>query len=565
MDEQIKNLLNKTSAELDLIFLETDVNGTIVYVNEAFVRLSGCSLDALVGMDFNLFRHPELPQWVFDDLWREVGGGHPWQGTIKIKVNGFTDGWLHATVTPVMRSGQMAGYLFFLKHPSGQNISDAEKFHRREVSPLQTSSIRRWFGSLSLQNKLQVMIQPILLIGGVLATLGVYSQMKASLMDNAQRRAEATAMQVIDSANMLMVTGEISIPDNRRLMIKKIMEGQQLQSLKLLRTDQVVRQFGAGLPEEHLDDPLVMQTIANAVAKGESIPYFVLDSVNEKPIFRAITPYIESRGFHGTDCLACHQVQIGSSNGASDISIDLSGAFARLHTAIMTLVAGQIILQAFLFFFIGWVERRFVSRPVGKIKDHLSQIVNGDYSSSLDISGRDEIGELLCSVQTTKLLLGSAVNQSAEKMADILDKKDLLERQSRVLENIILSHEKVSQWKEFVQEILGSFHSVFAYNIFYIAFAEKHGLSLFIYYMNSYSAEEKKLARTVLTMGMLSKLNLPIDAALDIEEFQVRETEELMLIGEIKMLTVAVPGDKKVDLAGLLGVAYGSSRSLNEL
>ena len=561
MDE---NILHEARSELELIFLETDLNEIVVYANEALIKLSGYSRDELLGMNFDIVRHPDMPQWVFDELWKTLRGGHPWHGVIKNKTRNGTHYWVHTTASPVMRSGEVSGYLFFWKQASELEAVEAEKRCGVGVMPHQPFSMRRWFDGLRLQSKLQIMIQPVLLIAGALAMFGIYSQMKASMMDNAQRRAEATAMQVIDSANILMITGEISKSENRKLMIKKIMEGQQLQSLKLVRTNQVVQQFGAGLPEEHLDDPLVIQTIKNSVDQGQSIPYFALEFIGGVPVFRAITPYIESHNFHGTDCISCHQVQVGSSNGASDIVIDLSDDFKRLHTAILTLIAGQSTLHIFLFFFISWVDRRFVSRPIEKIKNNLSEIVNGDYSSSLDISGRDEMGELLCSVQTTKLLLGSAVNQSAEKMEEILVKKDLLERQSRVLENIILSHEKVSQWKEFVQEILGSFHSVFAYNIFYIAFAEEHGLALFIYYMNSYSEEEKRMARTVLTMGMLSKLNLPLDASLDIEEFQVRESEECIPIGEIKMLTVAVPGEQKVDLAGLLGVAYGSSRSLSD-
>ncbi len=71
----------------------------------------------------------------------------------------------------------------------------------------------------------------------VTATYAVYSEMKSSIMDNMQRRAEASAMQAIDSANMLMVTGMVSAPESLRLMIKKIIEGQHLKSLHLVRTD----------------------------------------------------------------------------------------------------------------------------------------------------------------------------------------------------------------------------------------------------------------------------------------------------------------------------------------
>ncbi|WP_434782781.1 MAG: EAL domain-containing protein [Ferrovum myxofaciens] len=550
--------------ESDAFYIETDLDGIITYVNDTFVKMSGFSRNELIGENLNIVHHPYMPQWAFEDLWKTVKGGHPWQGIIKNRTKSSAQYWVRATVSPVMRSGQVVGYLSLWQKPSRLEISEAEKLYRMAEAPRPPFSIQRWFSNLNLQTKLQIMIQPALLIVGVLATFGVYSQMKATMIDNVQRRAVATAMQVIDSANMLMVTGEISIPANRKLMIKKIMEGQHLQSLRLMRTDQVVRQFGPGLPEEHLDDPVVKRTIENSVAQGKSIPYFALEFAEGKPVFRAITPYIVSHNFHGTDCLVCHHVQVGSSNGASDLMIDLSGDLKRLHTTILSLIAGLSLLQIFMFSFIGWVNRRFVSRPIEKIKKHLHEIVDGDYLNPLDVTRRDEMGELLCSVQTNKLLLGSSVNQTAEKLADTLVKKDLLERQSRVLENIILFHEKVSQWKKFVQEILTNFYSIFSFNVFFIAFAEKQDLSIFIYYVGSYTEEAKAIARTRFTEEMIAKLNLPLDALLNIEEFQILESGEYATFGDMKMLIVAVPGEKKLNLAGLVGVACGTVQSLSE-
>ncbi len=217
-------------------------------------------------------------------------------------------------------------------------------------------SIRKWFDNLSLQNKIHLQIQPMLIALLSMATFFIYQQMKSNIISNQTQRAEGVAMQVIDTANMLMVTGAISNPGDRQLMIKKIIEGQRLASLRLVRTEQVVRQFGPGLPEEHLDDPLVKRTIEHSVRTGKSIPYISIELVNGRPMLRAITPYIESRGFHGTDCLACHHVAVGSSNGASDLRIDLSENFRRLDKTLTELVIGQAGLQLLLFFFIGWVS-----------------------------------------------------------------------------------------------------------------------------------------------------------------------------------------------------------------
>lgn len=152
---------------------------------------------------------------------------------------------------------------------------------------------------------------------------------------------------------------------------------------------------------------------------------------------------------------------------------------------------------------------------------------------------------------------------TVDDLAHTLIEKDLFERQSNVLENIILSHEKVSQWKIFVQEILAGFHSIFPFNFFFIAFAEEHSLSLFVYFIGDYSDEVKAQVRSRLANQMLAKLKLPADAPLDIEEFHIPADEKYDSIDDVKMITVPVPDLEMLNLAGLLGVAYGSMHKLS--
>ncbi len=157
-------------------------------------------------------------------------------------------------------------------------------------------------------------------------------------------------------------------------------------------------------------------------------------------------------------------------------------------------------------------------------------------------------------------LLGE-FNETLTDLSTILIEKDLLERQSRVLERVILSHEHVTQWKDFVQEILLDFHAIFPFNFFYIAFAEEHGLSLYLYYLGNYSDEVKDSARYMLAQQMISSLNLPGDTPLDMEEFIVKQDGLINQVDDIRMITVAVP-EHTPKLAGLLGVAYASINDL---
>ena len=155
-------------------------------------------------------------------------------------------------------------------------------------------------------------------------------------------------------------------------------------------------------------------------------------------------------------------------------------------------------------------------------------------------------------------------DRTSRSLAGTLLEKDLLERQSQVLETIVLSHEKVTQWKAFVQEVLLGFHDYFPFDLFFIAFAEENALSLYIYYMGTFPQEVKDAARNNLSRDMVSHLKLPPDVALDIEEFQVpgRKGRDVGSIENIRMITVPVQDIEASNLAGLLGIAYASMDEL---
>ncbi len=407
-----------TQREIDfpeslVLISRTDTHGIITDANESFIVVSGFSRGELLGQPHNIVHHPDMPAWAIEDLWTTVRFGNVWRGIIKQKAKNGDHYWVRATVSPVMNHGHVEGYLSLRKKPSKSEVLKAEALYRRYpvTAPPRRISLRRWFSGLAMQYKMQVIIQPILFVLLTGSTAFTYHQIRNSILDDAVAKGEAVAMQVIDGANMLMVTGAIGDKDNRRLLIKKIIEGQKLSSLRLVRAEQVVKQFGEGLPEEKLDDPLVKATIEKSVRQGKSVPSVTLATINGQPMLRVITPYIESHNFHGTDCLLCHQVEVGSSNGASDLTLDLSREFSRLHTIILSLVVAQIALQALFYLAFKWASRRYFARPMVAVSGHLDEIVAGDFGRMVDIDGRDEVGKLMNKVQSTKVLMGAVIDR----------------------------------------------------------------------------------------------------------------------------------------------------------
>jgi methyl-accepting chemotaxis protein/aerotaxis receptor len=390
-----------------VIVSKTDENGIITYVNDAFVEISGFSQEELVGKKHNLVRHPDVPSWVFSDLWHAVKNGYPWRGIIKNRAKNGNSYWVRATVVPIIKDSKTTGYLALMKKPDGAEIHSAETLYKSVRHPISKMSFHTWFRNLSLQIKLQIVIQPFLLVLFGIATFALSNSIKSIMMDSAQQRAEGIANEVIDGANMLMVTGKYGEADSRQLLIKKISASGNIVGLRLARAEPVIQQFGPGLPEEHVQDETERQVIATRM------PSYGLSVLGGLTIYRAVTPYTATHDFHGTDCMNCHLADEGAVMGVSNIEIDMTKEFHKYHTAILGLVIGQALLQLSLFFIIRWVVKRFVVKSVEEINVHLNGMVNGDMSQLLDITRRDEMGKVLCAVQSTMVLLSSIIDQIA--------------------------------------------------------------------------------------------------------------------------------------------------------
>ena len=413
-----------------LIVSKTDLKGIITYVNDAFVEMSGFSREELLGKNHNMVRHPDMPPSAFKWLWDTLDAGLPWRGIVKNRCKNGDHYWVKALASPIKEKGKVVGYLSVRGAPTRNEITSAEALYKQlneSGAAIESKFDRYKFKNLALSLKLQILIQPILFILLASATFFLYEQMKTTMLDNARQRVEATAMQVIDTANMLMVTGMISDPDNRKLMIKKIIEGQQLKSLRLIRTDQVVQQFGPGLPEENLDDPVVKNVIESSVKEGKSVPYFSQSEVDGKTLFRAITPYIESHSFHGTDCLSCHNVKEGSSNGASDITLDLTADVDRLQYLLKMLIVSQVILQLFIFLVIRTSFKKFVERPLVGMENRFEEVIEGNLNEDIGIAGRDEIGILFCKLQVMQSQIQVMLDEMALAADVIMERSNELD------------------------------------------------------------------------------------------------------------------------------------------
>ncbi|TSE25873.1 Aerotaxis receptor [Tepidimonas sediminis] len=109
----------------------TDPKGRITYANSAFIAVSGFDVAELTGQPHNIVRHPDMPPEAFADMWATIKGGESWTALVKNRRKDGDHYWVRANATPMVRDGQLAGYLSVRTAPTRAEIEAAEALYRR--------------------------------------------------------------------------------------------------------------------------------------------------------------------------------------------------------------------------------------------------------------------------------------------------------------------------------------------------------------------------------------------------------------------------------------------------
>jgi len=440
---------------------KTDTKGITTYANDAFVAISGYTRAELIGVNHNIVRHPDMPPQAFKWLWDTLKAERPWRGVVKNRCKNGDHYWVRATVAPIIEGGQIIGYVSVRKPPTREQIAGAEALYRelnqsgdQIVSKYERLKIKNW----SMKGKLQAAIQIPLLVILTIAQLYMTSSLKDDALEMAGENGSLVANQIIDSSNILMVTGQIGEANNRTLLLKKAMASGSVKSAQMVRVQQVVEQYGAGLPDEQIKDEVQRQVIAS----GKQRITFAKDEHGD-PIMRVTTPYLASKDFHGTDCTTCHTVPADTVLGASDVVVDLKADFTRINKMEMRMLIGQIALQIFLLFFIGYCVDKFIRRPMNAVNKEFRNIMEGNLDTELDISIQDEMGKLLCEIQTMQCYLRTMVDEIVTPVGQMQKRiKDMDARVSGIADNAVNEQGHIQQiastMEEFSQSVVEVAH-----------------------------------------------------------------------------------------------------------
>lgn len=119
----------------DVIVSKTDLSGRITYANRSFMRIANFPERALLGVQHNIVRHPDMPRGAFKLLWDTLGQEREFFAYVK---NLTADGryyWVFANITPDRDArGRIVGYFSVRRRPSKAAIEALQPIYREMLA-----------------------------------------------------------------------------------------------------------------------------------------------------------------------------------------------------------------------------------------------------------------------------------------------------------------------------------------------------------------------------------------------------------------------------------------------
>ncbi|HLP98805.1 MAG TPA: CHASE domain-containing protein [Sideroxyarcus sp.] len=130
----------------------TDRDGVILSASDALCRLSGYSRDELIGSPYDILRHPDMPDSLYQELWATILDGRVWQGEIKGLTKNGDHYWTEVHIEPSFSDGgEVVGFTAIRQDITARKLAEAlsitdkltQLYNRRKLDDALQKEIER--------------------------------------------------------------------------------------------------------------------------------------------------------------------------------------------------------------------------------------------------------------------------------------------------------------------------------------------------------------------------------------------------------------------------------------
>ena len=434
----------------DFLVSRTDLKGRITYANPAFIEISGYQHDELIGAPHNLIRHPDMPPPAFHNLWQTVQAGDTWRGLVKNRCKNGDHYWVDASVTPIVENDQVIGYTSVRVQATRDAIAQAEQRYaemregRNKRLYLDKGRLRQKGGwqrlkRIRLDTIRAKLIGMVVVAGALLMAsggLGLYGlnvagERLGELNDDGLR--DVIRLQQIDQT--IAQTRQSMIEPERMELINQRFEMGEAVADNAAEVASVWeafygREVNATPLAESFDEQL-QAFLTNGMNQAAS----VLQAEETYQAFTGLDAVISVMNEDGRALSGMVNELIAQKQAAAEA---MAADAERGQTAMLTAQAAMLGVGLLLLVLISVVTLRSIITPLKRASRFTLQIAGGNLAARVPPKRRDEIGQLMDSLNTMRKSLSSIIS----------DVKDGIDVVTPAAKNIASGNEALSSRTE---------------------------------------------------------------------------------------------------------------------
>ena len=227
-----------------------------------------------------------------------------------------------------------------------------------------------------MQTKLRLLftVTILLLTLGIATIINVSLNFREYSINSAVSKANMTATIVQDGLTAHMVNG---IMDKRNFFLKQISTNDEIKSLWIVRSDNVIKQFGKGY-----NDELPRDGIDNQVLKtGQSVQKIIEHTDNI--LLRMTIPYKAVVSMDNPNCLSCHDVQRGDTLGAISMEFDITNMRNNGMITILKILGINIIFIIIILLVLNYYVTPYM-KLFTNLQEGIIKAYSGDFTHKFE-------------------------------------------------------------------------------------------------------------------------------------------------------------------------------------
>ncbi len=239
---------------------------------------------------------------------------------------------------------------------------------------------------MQTKSKLLFIVTFLLLALGIATIINVALNFRGSNIQSAIEKSKMTAEIVKDGLTAHMVNG---IMDKREYFLNQISNKDDIKSLWLVRSQNVIKQYGNGLNNEMIRDDIDEKVLSTGVIAQE------LKETAQQMIIRVTIPYKVERDT--PNCLTCHNVSTGDVLGAISMEFDITSMRNNGILTILKILAINLIFILFILILINYYVSPYM-KLFSNLQDGIKKAYHGDFTYKFETTikgdGKDIVHQI---------------------------------------------------------------------------------------------------------------------------------------------------------------------------